>query len=163
MAITAAERLRRQVLDIEGTVLFCYAGYPDKVIRFQYTPECLREFKVSDGKHIFLDMGKGPCEEAWKVAQREVFLKARRDRPIPEPMPVAENSKDEWSLAPEDVPVVENAGDAIISVTTPPDLVDVIKTTTIEKGEFVCEFCGKKFSSERALKIHMGVAHKEAK
>ncbi len=156
--LSAANKLRNQVLDIDGTVLLCTAGRVDAVLRFQVVPDCLVPFRRDGQKHVFINLDNGPAREAWETARREVFLKARRDRPIPEPIPVAENSNEEWSLSPEDVPLVENlAGE----LANPKPITEVLA----EKRDAVavaykCEVCGKEFTSEHALKIHMGRYHK---
>ena len=108
--LSAANRLRNQVLEVPGTVLLVNAGFPDRVIRFEKLPQCLVDFKATqrndENKHITINLNMGPASEAWRDAMDVVRRTARRDRPVPDPLAVAENSKEEWSVGIEDVPVI---------------------------------------------------------
>ena len=109
--LNAAGRLREKVVSIPGTVILSRAGYPDEAIRFLEAPACLMPFKTKiDGITrwpIKINLDRGPQQEAWAQAKRESFLRARRDTPMPEPLRVAAESKDEWMLDAADIPVVE--------------------------------------------------------
>ena len=93
---------------------------------------------------VMLNLDLGPDQEAWNNAQREAFLGARRDRPMPEPLPVSAENKDGWSVDNEDVPVIE--------FDEP-----VAKENTKEE-KFVCSTCTVNFKTENALSIHKGRA-----
>lgn len=161
--VSAANRLRDRVGSIPGTVLFVQAGYPDKILRFQVLPESLKKLeldKVNAGKKpgefekevkswpVEVNLDWGPAQEAWKQAQREFLLTARRDRPVPEPLPVAEDSHQEWSVDEEDVPVVENA-------------LSVPETVALkQRAATTCDTCTMEFKTEHALNIHKARSHK---
>ena len=144
--LNADSRLRNRVAAIEGTVILIGAGNVDRVIRFTRLPACLVPFKTKTEKSpifpVVLNLDRGPDQEAWNAAQREAFLGARRDRPMPEPLPVSPDNKTGWSVDAEDVPVIELAA-------LKDDLVD-------EKQEksYVCETCTVDFKTENALGIH---------
>ena len=106
--LSAANKLRNQVLSVPGTVLLAQAGRPDKIIRFETIPDYLTEFKRGGQDYIFINMDRGPDQEAWNTAMRDAFSTARRDRPIPPPVDVSKDSHEEWSVSPDDVPVIEN-------------------------------------------------------
>lgn len=154
--MSAANRLRKEVLSVPGTVLLSQAGNPDQVIRFQHIPDCLKAFKKKDDDYIFLNLDFGPPQEAWATAQRDIYQTARRDRPIPNPVPVAIECKDEWSMGPEDVPLVENG--IIIPTSTIPA---PSAATEVVNPIIKCDLCTMSFNSEHALKIHVGRAHKK--
>jgi len=152
--ISAANKLRNQVLAVPGTILIGQAGHPDKIIRFEHVPDYLNEFKKKNASYIFINMDKGPDQEAWSNAMRETFSTARRDRPVPNPIPVAPDSHEEWSVSLEDVPLIEN-GVAEVTVqevkNEGPQVVNPI---------FACPVCNLTYNSEHAMKIHKGRAHK---
>lgn len=154
--LSAANRLRIEVLAVPGTVLLSQAGIPDKVIRYQKVPDPIEKLKADNSiyqtrSHYTVNLDRGPDQEAWRDAQREVFLQARRDKPVPEPVSVAENSHEEWSVGNEDVPMVENA------IVLPA----AVREAAPQPINFTCIDCTRSdFSSEQALKIHRGRAHK---
>ena len=142
--LSADNRLRQKVASIDGTIVLVGAGNVDRVIRFTRLPDCLIPFKTKSGDDrvfpVILNLDRGPDQEAWTNAKREAFLGARRDRPMPEALPVSEDNTKGWSADVDDVPVVEfEAGQA----TEAPD-------------KFQCENCTVGFNTEHALKIHKG-------
>lgn len=146
--LSADSRLRSQVAAVPGTVILVGAGHVDRVIRFTKLPAVLENFKTkAEGASVYpvmLNLDLGPDQEAWNNAQREAFLGARRDRPMPEPLPVSAENKDGWSVDNEDVPVIE--------FDEP-----VAKENTKEE-KFVCSTCTVNFKTENALSIHKGRA-----
>lgn len=122
--LNAASRLRNDVLRVPHTVLLISPGHPDKVVRFNRAPEALTAYRLqkvreinsnfteSDYKttHTEFDLGNGPQSEAWASICDEVKRQARRDVPTPLPEEVSPDSKTDWMLGTEDVPVVELQG-----------------------------------------------------
>ena len=88
---------------------------------------------------MVLNLDRGPDQEAWNAAQREAFLGARRDRPMPEPLPVAKDNVTGWSVDTEDVPVIE---------------LEAKKAEADEPEEHTCTTCTVKFNTANALDIH---------
>lgn len=142
--LSADSRLRSRVAAVPGTVILVGAGNVDRVIRFTKLPACLVPFKTKkEGGDIFpvvLNLDRGPAQEAWNAAQREAFLGARRDRPMPEPLPVAAKNSDGWSVDADDVPVIEYDAPAA--------------AVRAEENKFVCDTCTVAFNTENALGIH---------
>lgn len=129
--LNAASRLREEVLNVPNTVLLISVGHPDKVIRFTRMPDSLKRWRDNKAAersekefptaHTPINLDKGPDAEAWKEITRELFLQARRDRPVPEALPVAEDCHTDWSVGPEEVPVVEiNAIEVVSTVSDAP-------------------------------------------
>lgn len=160
--VSAANRLRDKVSAINGTCLLVTAGHPDKIIRFQALPGSLEKLyfdkAAAEGIKtkeviypVMINLDRGPDQEAWNAAKREFFLMARRDRPIPEPLPVSEDSHMDWSVDAEDVPVIENAIAA--PVVHVPSLNSDISPVAAD-AERTCDNCMAEFKTEHALKIH---------
>ena len=142
--LSADSRLRSRVAAIPGTVILVGAGNVDRVIRFTKLPAVLETFKTkTEGASVFpviLNLDRGPDQEAWNGAQREAFLGARRDRPMPEALPVAADNTKGWSVDAEDVPVVEFDAPAAAAKA--------------EEKSFICDTCTVSFNTENALGIH---------
>lgn len=142
--LSADSRLRQRVTAVHGTVVLVGAGNVDRVIRYARLPKCLLPFKTKiEGGTVFpvlLNLDRGPDQEAWNAAQREAFLGARRDRPMPEPLPVAADNTKGWSVDDEDVPVVEFDEPAA--------------KVAADEQKYVCETCTVAFNTENALGIH---------
>ena len=155
MALLSADnRLRQKVCAVEGTVLLVGAGFVDRVIRFTKTPACLKTWmtKIQDDDGtdvsvfpVVLNLDRGPGQEAWKEALRDAESRARRDKPIPQPLEVSADTREGWAVDNEDVPVIEYD--------------DKVKTET---NSFQCpnESCKMEFKTENALRIHSGRKHK---
>lgn len=122
--LNAASRLRNEVLKVPHTVLLISPGHPDKVVRFNRAPEALKAYRLQKVReinpkfteaefktvHTEFDLGNGPQAEAWNAICDEVKRQARRDIPTPQPEEVSPDSQTDWSMGPEDVPVVELQG-----------------------------------------------------
>lgn len=150
MALLSADnRLRRKVLAEEGTVLLAQAGFVDKVIRFTELPPSLAPFMTKTFKEdgsvgpniypVFLNLDRGPSQEAWKEALRDSQTRGRRDKPIPLPLEVSADPKEGWSVDDEDVPVVEYE-----------------KGVEVVSNSLKClyEGCGMEFRTDNGLRIH---------
>lgn len=147
MALLSADnRLRQRVCAVEGTVLLIGAGFVDRVIRFTQTPDCLKPFMTKDNDvdvyPVVLNLDRGPGQEAWKEALRDAESRARRDKPIPQPLEVSAATSEGWAVDNEDVPIIEY--DA--------------KAAEKPVNALICrqEGCGMEFRSENALRIHKG-------
>lgn len=146
MALLSADvRLRQKVCAVDGTVLLVGAGFVDRVIRFTTTPSCLKPFMTKDGDvevfPVVLNLDRGPGQEAWREALRDAQSKARRDKPIPQPLEVSAKTSEGWAVDNEDVPVIEYDANA-------KEEVNVLKCQH--------EGCGMEFNTENALRIHKG-------
>ena len=151
MALLSADnRLRQRVCAVEGTVLLIGAGFVDRVIRFAKTPDCLKPWMTklqdTDGTDVsvfpvVLNLDRGPGQEAWKEALRDAESRARRDKPIPQPLEVSADPKEGWAVDNEDVPVIEYDANA------------APKSSALKCG---FEGCDMEFSTENALRIHKG-------
>lgn len=142
--LSADNRLRQKVCAVNGTVLLVGAGFVDRVIRFTELPKCLEPFKsVDNDERVFpvvLNLDRGPSQEAWAEALRDAQNRARRDKPIPQPLEVSADTKEGWAVDNEDVPVIEY--DSSIEVGKPNPL--VCQT----------EGCKLEFRTENGLRIH---------
>lgn len=158
--LSADNKLRNRVAAIPGTVILVGAGHSDRVVRFETLPECLKPFMTvkydKDGGEqrvypVVLNLDRGPSQEAWTQASREVFLTARRDKPTPEALAVSEKPSEGWSLEETDVPVIENGK---------PDDPDEKGTNVVQKADnaadmgVACPTCTVEFKSAHGLKIH---------
>lgn len=169
--LSAASRLREEVLKMPGVILIGEAGHPDKIIRLQSVPEYMNEFKVrpDKGNYIFINLDKGPHQEAWKRLNAEAGRTARRDMPVPSPVHVAPDSHKEWSIGPDEVPLVENGG-VVPQSLNPTRAIETIEKTmdrkpdvteTPKQGIFKCKTCNLTWDSNRALSTHERFAHKK--
>lgn len=147
MALLSADnRLRQRVCSVDGTVLLVGAGFVDRVIRFTNTPACLKAFMSKDGDvevfPVVLNLDRGPSQEAWREALRDAQSKARRDKPIPQPLEVSEKTSEGWAVDIDDVPVIEYEND----------------DSEVKTNALVCqhEGCGMEFRTDNALRIHKG-------
>ncbi len=147
MALLSADnRLRQKVCAVEGTVLLIGAGFVDRVIRFTQTPSCLKPFMTKDNDvavfPVVLNLDRGPGQEAWKEALRDAESRARRDKPIPQPLEVSAKTSEGWAVDNEDVPIIEYDANAAEKPV----------------NNLICqnEGCGMEFRSENALRIHKG-------
>lgn len=144
--ISADNRLRAKVAAIKGTVILIGAGHVDRAIRFSPDiPDCLVPFKtkIEGAEAVFpvlMNLDRGPDQEAWAQSERESFLRSRRDKQIPQPLPVSEKNSEGWSLDAEDIPVIEF--DAAIAKSG--------------GTKHTCATCTVDFNTEHALKIHQG-------
>lgn len=93
--LSAASRLRNKCLEVPNTILLYSAGEVDKVIRVIPLESCV------------LNLDRGPDQEKWEDIKGIINSEARRDRPVPRPLPVSQKTSEEWSLLPEDIPVIE--------------------------------------------------------
>lgn len=119
--LNAASRLRNDVLKVPHTVLLISPGHPDKVVRFNRAPDALTAYRLQKVReinpkytekdyktvHTEFDLGNGPQAEAWNAICDEVKRQSRRDIPTPQPEEVSPDSKTDWNIGPEEVPVVE--------------------------------------------------------
>lgn len=142
MALLSADnRLRQRVCAGEGTVLLVGAGFVDRVIRFTKLPACLKPFMTKDNDvevyPVVINLDRGPGQEAWREALRDAESRARRDKPIPQPLEVSADPKEGWAVDNEDVPVIEY--DAAAPTKT---------------NELVCQECKLEFRTENGLRIH---------
>lgn len=145
MALLSADnRLRQKVCAVEGTVLLVGAGHVDRVIRFTELPECLIPFMTKNEEEkvypVVLNLDRGPGQEAWVQALRDANNRARRDKPIPQPLEVSADPKEGWAVDDEDVPVIEyeNAKPSEAQNASP----------------IVCDACKLEFRTENGLRIH---------
>lgn len=158
--LTADNKLRARVAAIPGTVILVGAGHPDRVVRFETLPDCLKQYMSKayskDGAEmnvypVILNLDRGPGQEAWAQASREVFLTARRDKPTPDPLAVAEKPSEGWSLEEADVPLIEN-GKAPVPVVS--ESVPVSENEAVVPLTATCPTCTVEFKNAHGLKIH---------
>lgn len=123
--LSASAALRKDIISSPNIILLCSAGFPDKIIRVVPLPS--RK----------LNLDRGPDMEEWKDIERQVYTRARRDRPIPTPVPVAQSSKDEWSLRLEDIPTVVLIDEAVSSVSAVPVAVAPVAATPIIESTII--------------------------
>lgn len=168
--MTAASKLRDICLALEGVILITAAGHPDKILRVLPLDKRFKDThgkKDSQGKYVepclVLSLDNGPQAEAWREIERDIFIRSRRDRAIPSPVPVAPSSKEEWSINPEDIPVVTLIPEAQEIAETP--IVNQVKVAEAkiesEASVTLCpEGCGKSFKAA-GLKGHITTKHKK--
>lgn len=181
--LSAASKLRDQVLSMDGTILLVSPGHPDKVIRVLPLPEFALEYKRarSEGrdlsKHLKLDLGNGPDSEIWREIERQIFLSPERGRVMPVPLSVSKDSNSEWGVSPEEVPTVSMfvapsapatasapvaAPETPLSVEPPPAAVPVL---TKKKGGVIMKCkepnCVVEVVGYFAMKKHLKKAHGE--
>ncbi len=181
-AVTAASRLRAEVLQMEGLILIVNSGRPDKVIQVNPLPDylsALREEQRSDKrpkkfvrddkgreffetmpanheteqKHVELNLMRMPHQEAFKLLEREIHLRCPRDRALPAPLSVAESLKDEWSVMPEDVPSVSFAD------VLPEQAERTLSVPLEEIASFQCSECDANFPKKQGLLMHIRHRH----
>ncbi len=170
ITISAASKLRDICLALEGTILITSAGHPDKILRVIPLDGRFKEVhgrKDSQGKYVepclILSLDNGPQSEAWREIEREIFLRSRRDQPIPTPIPVSPSSKEEWSINPEDIPVVAlDIGSQNIAATPIANQVKEAEAKVASAASVtLCpEGCGKSFKAA-GLKTHISTKHKK--
>lgn len=176
--LSADNKLRARVAAVPGTVILVGAGHPDRAIRFETLPKVLKPFltpeyktrevrKVNEyeveevteetyatGRKVFpavINLDRGPQAEAWVQASREVFLTARRDKPTPEPLAVAEKPSEGWSLEEADVPLIENG---VVATPAVSDSVPVSENEAVAPLTAICPTCTVEFKNAHGLKIH---------
>src|SRR3990167_9398791 len=158
--LSADNKLRNRVAAIPGTVILVGAGHADRVVRFETLPECLKTFMskayAKDGSEmniypVIVNLDRGPGQEAWAQACKEVFLTARRDKPTPDPLPVSEKPSEGWSLEEADIPLIENGKAPVLVVSESVTVAEVDKTSDITA---VCPTCTVEFKGAHGLKIH---------
>lgn len=158
--LSADSKLRNRVSKIPGTVILVGAGHADRVVRFETLPECLKPHMTTeynkDGAEVkvypvIVNLDRGPGQEAWAMACKEVFLTARRDKPTPEPLAVSEKASEGWSLEEADVPLIEN-GKAPVPVVS--ESVPVAEVEKVADMTAVCPTCTVEFKNAHGLKIH---------
>lgn len=160
--LSAANKLRNKVLSDPNTVLLVQAGGVDKVLKVVPLPkhivdewgpnsEARRRSNPEGQKAVVLNLDNGPQNEAWQAIEREIFLRARRDRETPKPREVAPDSRSEWELDETDVPTVALIDGGYQDRTSLPEKPE-------ESGVIghKCDFkgCDKSFAKERALQTH---------
>lgn len=146
--LPADVRLRNKVSSVEGTVILIGAGHVDRVIRFTNLPPVLKPFMtpVPDTKDftfpVMLNLDRGPDQEAWAAAVRDAHSRARRDKPIPQPLEVSAKHSEGWSVDVEDVPVIEYDEKAVVA----------------EPSSLKCGSCDFEARTENGLRIHQSRA-----
>lgn len=139
--LSADNRLRQKVSAIDGTVILVGAGHVDRVIRFTKLPDVLEAFKTADNDAkvypVVLNLDRGPDQEAWAAAMRDANSRARRDKPIPQPLEVSASHSEGWSVDVEDVPVIEYDGSA-----------------PVVSNDLKCSTCTVEFKTPNGLRIH---------
>lgn len=167
-ALTAASRLRAEVLKMEGLILIVDPGRPDKVIQVTPWPDYISDLRTEQRKstrdekliHVELNLSRNPEQEAFKMLEREINLRSPRDRAVPVPLAVAENLRDEWSVMPEDVPVADISG-----IQLPAErplrltLRELAAKQDQEDSEYACSECEKTFPKKNALQLHTRNKH----
>jgi len=158
--LSADNKLRNRVAAIPGTVILIGAGHADRVVRFETLPECLKTFMskayTKDGTEmsvypVIVNLDRGPGQEAWAQACKEVFLTARRDKPTPDPLAVSEKPSEGWSLEEADVPLIENG---VTPVPAASASVPVSENEAVAPITATCPTCTVEFKSAHGLKIH---------
>lgn len=175
VTLTAAARLREKCLEVKDTILLVDPGFPDKVIRVTPLPQVAVDHRAQLGNendprrkaaHVVLNLSNGPEQEVWRAIERDIFLRAPRDKATPIPLQVAPNCREEWNLLPEDVPVVE------LQVETPPQapvLPKVEAPSLVERPKakvqgpvaHACESCNAAFDTAQGLRMHTMKKHKQ--
>lgn len=156
--LTAHQKLRNSALAQEGMVLVVQGGQPDKAIRVLPLPKFLEEQVIRSKKQgkswveLFLDTG--PDLEAWRDLEREIFLRAPRDQAMPRPIAVANGIREEWSLNPEDIPVVRLHDTDQVPVEDAPEEVK-LETRPVYK----CQECPRMFDKASGLRMHIRNRH----
>lgn len=155
--LTADVKLRNEVLRDPNIVLITNPGFSDKVVKIVPLPECVKQFReeqlserrqkseFKDLQHVELDMSKGPHQEMWRNMEREIFVKADRDKPFDKPADVNAKIGDPWAMSPEDVPV--------INLFTPKEKKDTPEVPEARVEGLMCD-CGFKAKTSQGLKVH---------
>lgn len=149
--VSAASRLRDEVLSVPSTMLLQQGGFVDRVIRVLPLP----------GRKFNLDIG--PDIEAWNEIQRLMFLHSRRDKPVPLPLAVSENTREEFSVRSEDVPTVTLVGytpEGEAAAAEP--AAAVVPKAEAKVNPFQCTECdAPPFKNEVGVRMHKVHKHKE--
>lgn len=97
MSNLAEKRLIQSVETLPNLIKVVSVGRVDRV------------FRVEPLEARVLDLDRAPDAEEWAKIQRLIYLKAPLEQRGLEPVPVG--NKQDWTLLPEDVPVVRIQGD----------------------------------------------------
>lgn len=158
--LSAGSRLREEILKSPNVFLLTRAGSVDRVIRVV----------PLEGKVLNLD--NGPEGEEWATVERQIFLRSRSDRALPQPVPVAQSSRDEWSISLVEIPTIvlleEGPQDGRPAASKPEQAAPVVAAPTPEPvaepvveakqepvtSEHKCASCGFIAKTDTGLRVH---------